>query len=146
MTCLPLIGLAILLTAVSVEDWRRFRIPNRLVMGVAALALLEAWATGREPGWIGAAAVFAAMTVLYACGIMGGGDVKLMSACALLFPQNLPGFLFFTSCAGGLLACGWLGLGLARGLKVRRVPYGAAIGAGALTQLGLNFFKGLAAG
>ncbi len=90
---------------------------------------------------------------------MGGGDVKLLAAAALLLPPRLvPGYVLAVALAGGVLGLLYLGLGallrrrapratprrpatlLRRALRaeawrIRRrgpLPYGCAIAAGAL--------------
>ncbi|MEP7315232.1 MAG: prepilin peptidase, partial [Sphingomicrobium sp.] len=86
-----LIGLAVALVWAAIVDVRTFTISNRLNAAIALLAPLYWWSIGL-PLWpdaaiqIGvAAAVFAALALTFAIGMMGGGDVKLAAALALWF-------------------------------------------------------------
>src|SRR3712207_6818335 len=89
---LSLAALGALLMIAAVGDARRFVIPNWLCATVAALSLPYWWASGGTlwPGYalqIGlAAAALAALAALFAAGLMGGGDVKLIAALALWLP------------------------------------------------------------
>jgi prepilin peptidase CpaA len=102
--------------------------------------------------------VFAAAWYCWRRGLIGGGDVKLLAACALLVPpESVPELILGTAIAGGLLALLYLGLarlltggktprpdGLARRVwraeqrRIRRrlsLPYACAIAAGAALTL-----------
>jgi prepilin peptidase CpaA len=127
---------AVLVFLAALTDWREFRIPNRLVAGIAALSLLGAFLDGSAVGWKEAGIVFAAAACLYAAGMMGGGDVKMLSACALWCPGNLPALLLGTAVSGGILALGLLAVGFVRKKNVPRVPYGVAIGTGTFLAVG----------
>jgi prepilin peptidase CpaA len=104
------------------------------------------------------AATFAGGAVLWRHGWMGGGDVKLFAAAALIVPSvAVPDFLLAASIAGGVLAVAYLVMSrivrppaaqrpsgkLARALRCeqRRVrhlgplPYASAIAAGAIFSL-----------
>jgi Flp pilus assembly protein protease CpaA len=63
-----------------------------------------------------------------------------MAACALWFPEGLGGFLFATSCAGGVLALAAVGVGFGKGKKIAHIPYGLAIGVGAIIELNTKVF------
>ena len=87
-----LAALAIALLIAAATDLRARVIDNWLTFGIAALAPLFWWASGLAL-WPGVAlqlglalAVFALLTVLFAIGQMGGGDVKLLTALALWLP------------------------------------------------------------
>jgi len=90
---LALIGvLGALLIAAAITDLRSRIISNRLNLAVAALAPLWWLASGLDI-WPGVAVqllvgaiVFALFAALFAFGMMGGGDVKLLGALALWFP------------------------------------------------------------
>lgn len=133
------------------SDLLTMTIPNRLsvvlLASFAAIApfsglglhdiLLHAGAGG---------AVFAVCFVLFAFGIMGGGDAKILTASAVWFGFNdsLVTYLIWVSIFGGLLSIVILmmrsqhNLILAYGIPVpetmlhkKKVPYGIAIGAAA---------------
>lgn len=61
--------------------------------------------------------------VLWRCGMLGGGDVKLISACALLVaPGRLPSLLAAIVISGGALGVAYLLLRSLRLPQVRTVP------------------------
>jgi prepilin peptidase CpaA len=100
-------GLASMLLWAAAADLRHRRIPNASCGGIAALwpaylLLAGAPAAAALPG---AAAVFAAGFLLWRCGVLGGGDVKLVSALALWAGgELLAPFLLVTALLGGWLA------------------------------------------
>ena len=106
-------GYLALMIFAALEDARARRIPNWLTGGLVALYPLYvltspvpvAW-----PGALGAAlAVFLLGWLLFARGVMGGGDVKLISAAVLWAGlDHLVLFAIVTSLAGGVLALGSL--------------------------------------
>jgi prepilin peptidase CpaA len=156
---LPLaIGLLALLSAVAWHDALHRRIPNALVAAVALLWL------GTVPSHSLAASVGALATagsilgsgmLLWRCGLLGGGDVKLMAALGLWAgPANVAELVLVVALSGGALALGaclvWrspipalssmLRLRLAPfcgqgalpvpALPTRSIPYGVAIASG----------------
>jgi prepilin peptidase CpaA len=144
---------AALLTAAAIEDGIRLRISNLLVVAVLAGALITMVLVG--PGialWQNFAVLAGLLVVgtpLFASGKMGGGDVKLLAATGLWF--DLRGALLMLASvliAGGLVALliilvrlfGWSDSARQRIHLLRRgggIPYGVAIGAGALIAAGL---------
>jgi prepilin peptidase CpaA len=151
---IPLAGFAGFMLTAAYEDLRRLVIPNRLT---AALCLL--WPFEIAVSWPGAgavlaalgcaAAVFAAGAVLFARGVIGGGDVKLLASAALWAgPAGTPALLVGTALLGGVLALVLLTplgprLAAARSSgpgetsaaaphAANSVPYGIAIAAAAL--------------
>ncbi len=113
-------------------------IPDWCVVAVAVIGLALRLDEGVGPAAfsLGAAlALFVFFTALFHFGIMGGGDVKLMSAASLLFPlHDVPSLFVCISFAGGLLALGkivhdkvaeWLiGMRIRSGRYVRKLPAG----------------------
>ncbi len=99
-----------------------------------------------------AAAVFAVATLLFAGGVWGGGDVKLMAATALWIGwQELAAFLLLTALLGAVLALTLLATRAVAGPRVAAghwysrvlsrdegVPYGVAIAASGLMLLSLG--------
>ncbi len=142
--------LAALLTAAAFEDAVRLRISNILCLGVLVSALLAVALTGLETSLWQNALVFAALlgggTLMFARGLVGGGDVKLLAAVGL-WCNLATAFFLLTSVflSGGILALLILGArtfapagAVARVavLKPRAgIPYGIAIGVGALLTL-----------
>lgn len=136
---------ALLVTAAA-SDLHSRRIPNVLVLAIAAAGLARlaiGLATGLGIGAalsdIGiAAALFVAGALLFHFGRFGGGDVKLIAASALwLGAGNVAPFLLATALAGGLLALVYMATRLravagAVAPAPINLPYGVAIAAGAI--------------
>ncbi|MEM8799613.1 MAG: prepilin peptidase [Pseudomonadota bacterium] len=155
-----LLTLAAFLTLAAWGDIQRFEIPNSLTGSVALLGLafvVEQSLLGPLPvlplimSHLGAAiGVFIIGAGLFAAGIMGGGDVKLMAALALFTGlHNLTPVLFITSLAGGVVALTVFLIAKnqqkslaeddktnARAIAKMDVPYGVAIAAGGLFFIG----------
>ena len=135
----------------AVSDLRQFRIPNRapllLLAGFGPAALVAGL------GWqdwlihLGVAlAFFVVGALLFARGVWGGGDAKLLPAVALWIGlAGLPRFLVIMALTGGVLAVlallsrrialGPIGPLRAWGQRLAEtghVPYGIAIAAGGL--------------
>ena len=143
---LPAYLFAAMLVVAAAGDALYFRIPNQLVLLIAGLFLPVALAAGLGLPAIAihiaiAGAVLLGGFLLFALGLFGGGDAKLLAAAALWlgWPALLP-FRVWTALAGGLL-------GLLIGLRVlfdrfvlrrpvsRNVPYGIALASGAIIAL-----------
>lgn len=148
-TC-EILLLGLLITG-AVFDVISFRLPNWLTLATALVAL--PWLLLSVPLWPDFGLHFVAGLMFLAVGLgilrfnlMGGGDVKWLSALAIWigFGLDLVRFLMLTGLAGGLLAA--VSLALAR-LKVdygmqngkRHLPYGVAI---ALAGLDFWFRRG----
>jgi len=137
-----LAGLAIALLLAAFTDLRRRQIDNGLNAAIALAAPLFWWASGL--GWpaIGlqlalAAGSFALLGALFALRVMGGGDVKLLTALALWFrPGGFARMIVMMALLGGVLT-----LVVAAGQLIIRqparvtVPYGVAIAAAGLWLL-----------
>ena len=103
--------LFVLLCTAAVSDWRFFRIPNWLTLGGALFAFVYGTLAARTPvagatdalGGLGTG--FVIMLPLYAMGVMGAGDVKLMAMVgAFLGPYHALLAVLFTFMAGGMAA------------------------------------------
>ncbi len=139
--------------AAALSDATTFTIPNRLTIALAAAFFPVALILGLPAATIGACAAVGVLALVVGIGFFamnwcGGGDAKLLAACALWLglPAMLP-FLFATSVVGGLLALtlvvarksmlvalvpsgpAWLGRLLQ---PTEALPYGVAIAVGAL--------------
>lgn len=141
--------LAALLVAAAVWDLRKREIPNPIVVGVALLAIPFWWATGLAL-WpdvalqIGVALiVFAAFAGMFACGWMGGGDVKLLAALALWLPwQAVVMMLVIMSFAGGVLTLAMVIWNrLRRPAATLEIPYGVAIAFAGLWLISERFLN-----
>lgn len=139
-----------------VSDLKRLIIPNAACVAVAAAFLPAALLAGL--GWQAialhygiAAVLLLAGTLLFARGLAGGGDVKLLAAVAVwIQPADLWTFVVLTSLIGGALAVvvliaarlkrrmpalgriAWLGDGR---IKPQQIPYGVAVGLAALAMM-----------
>ncbi len=146
----------VLLLAAAFTDLTRYRIPNGLVVAIVIVFAVGAAFNFAWPAlaWSAAAAVgmFLLGAGLFAFGLFGGGDVKLIAAMALWTGvADLPRFLFVMSAAGGLLGVIWLvrrrlrsapavsqassALAASAPKIPNRIPYGVAI-----AVAGLDFF------
>lgn len=101
-------ALAAILLAAAWSDLCRRRIPNAVPAAITALWLL-AVAQGVAPAPIAASAtavvLLAAGIVVWRCGWLGGGDVKLIAALGLWAgPRGLDALLLGTTFAGGAMA------------------------------------------
>ncbi|RMF11599.1 MAG: hypothetical protein D6763_02625 [Alphaproteobacteria bacterium] len=176
MSYAAIAAFALLLVGAALSDVKRYIISNRLNLAVAGSSVVFLLAQSLLPPdlrtinlsllyiakTVGAAAlVFAVCLVLFAKGVMGGGDVKLITLCTLWAgpPLVLP-FIFVTALAGGVVTLGVLvverlkRLGvpasqivnpLALRMSQSKVPYGLGIATGGLyvatalaTQAGLG--------
>jgi len=102
-------GLAMLLAA-ALHDVAFRTVPTMLATVLACCgAALRLSAGDLLPGLAAAALVFAAALLCWLRGWMGGGDVKLLAAAALLVaPVQVPLMLVSVSIAGGCLALPYL--------------------------------------
>jgi prepilin peptidase CpaA len=151
---LLLVGFVALMIAAAVGDFRRLVIPNWLVLALCALWPLHIATTGAVAlatvpiSIFVAAAVLAAGAFLFARGLVGGGDVKLLAAASLWAgPSGVLRLLLMTALCGGALALAFLAA-LGRlsdaGRRIPQagaamvgpgstpIPYGVAISAAAL--------------
>lgn len=145
---------AILLIAAGLQDAAQARMSNRIVVLLIAGAVVAAIVIGPKLEIWENIAVFAALlvlgTVMFAKGVLGGGDVKVLAATSLWF--NLAGaakMLIAVVMSGGILALLVIAARLVNwGEAARRrlpflqpgtgIPYGMAIAAGALIAAALE--------
>ncbi len=141
--------LACLLVMAAITDLRSRIISNWLNLAIALLAPLYWWACDIML-WPDAAiqlglgvAVFAVFAGLFAIGMMGGGDVKMLAALALWFPwQALLMLLTIMAVAGGVVtAVTLIHHKLAKREGPPEVPYGVAISIAALWLVGERYFN-----
>ncbi|HKY96185.1 MAG TPA: prepilin peptidase [Kiloniellales bacterium] len=128
----------LLVSAAAISDLRERRIPNDLVAAIFFLALLRHLDQGGLAGLVpspGHAFTFVliagALLFLFARDMLGGGDVKMLAACALYIGSENQGvFFLLVALFGGLLAAGYLSI---RSMQVAELtaplslPYGVAI-------------------
>ena len=141
------LGLLVFVALAAVYDLRERRIPNRLVAacGIAGLLAGVARAGGAGLADSGIAMMLATATLfpLFALGWIGAGDAKLAGAFGgWLGAALLPYFLAATLVAGGILSAIVIAIDLvlrrrkpardARGSHFGEVPYGLAVGVGAI--------------
>ena len=149
-----LVGLAIALLIAAFTDLRRRQIDNWLNAAVALGAPLYWWASGLSL-WPGVAiqfgvalAAFAVLAGLFALKMMGGGDVKLLTALALwIEPDWFLRLLIVMALVGGLLT---IVMGAWHVMRRERdklaIPYGVAIAIAGLWVLGSHYLPAAAAG
>jgi prepilin peptidase CpaA len=113
---------AALLCVASLNDVAVRTIPDLASVGVVIIgAALRLFDGTLFPGFVVSVAVFALGALCWRRGWLGGGDAKLLAACALLIPPVLvPQLVLATALAGGVLACLYLTLG--RLMTLWRVP------------------------
>jgi len=142
-----LIALAIALVFAAFTDIRRRQIDNWLNAGIALTAPAFWWVSGLSL-WpdvalqLGVAlAAFAVLAGLFALKMMGGGDVKLLTALALwVRPDFFLQLLVVMALAGGVLTIVMGAWHVARRQKDRlAIPYGVAIAFGGLWVLAVNY-------
>lgn len=142
-------ALAVLLVIAAVTDIRSRIISNWLNIAVAALAPLFWMANGLSfwPDMVLqvalAAAVFAIFAALFALGMMGGGDVKLLAALALWLPlQPMMTLLVIMSVLGGVVTLiTVVHHRVRRGMGRPEVPYGVAISLAGLWVVGERYLN-----
>ncbi|WP_231467302.1 prepilin peptidase [Novosphingobium sp. CECT 9465] len=136
-------ALAIALLVAAFTDIRRRQIDNWLNAAVALGAPAFWWASGLSvwPDMVIqvalALATFVALAGLFALKLMGGGDVKLLSALALwLAPMTFLKLLVVMSLLGGLLTiifAAWHYTVTRK--RDAKIPYGVAIASAGLITL-----------
>lgn len=97
-------------------------VPNMVSLIVALSGLgLNAIDGQLLPALLRGGLVFAVAWYCWRRGWIGGGDVKLLTACVLLVPPaSVPELMLYTAIAGGLLAASYLAL--ARLLRGNAIP------------------------
>jgi prepilin peptidase CpaA len=102
------IALVLIVCGAAWSDVRSRRIPNRLTIAGLLIALSLRVLLGLVPLWqgvLGAVLALGISTVLFALGILGGGDAKLLTAVgAFLGPAGFVGALAISCIAGAVLA------------------------------------------
>ncbi len=151
---LLVVGAYVVLQAVAAGiDVMRLEVPNTIPLALVALFIIVAGHSPASVAWISHLAagglVLAAGMALFAWGRLGGGDAKLMAACALWQGMSgLAGFLLFVALAGLALTGILLSLraaGLGRRLSANGIvvasldngaglPYAVAIAAGGIAM------------
>ncbi len=136
--------LAGLLVAAATTDIRSRIISNKLNLAIAALAPLY-WLANGIPVWPDMAlqialgiGMFGIFAMLFALGMMGGGDVKLLAAIALWFPwQALWTLLVIMAVLGGVVTLiTVIHHRMTRRIGQPEVPYGVAIALAAMVLVG----------
>lgn len=144
-------ALAIALLVAAFTDIRRRQIDNWLNAAIALAAPAYWWAQGLAL-WpdvatqVGVALLtFLVLAGLFALKVMGGGDVKLLSALALwIAPADFLWLLLFMSLIGGVLTiifAAWHFTVTRR--RDAKIPYGVAIACAGLITLAPTLEAGL---
>ncbi|WP_338466491.1 prepilin peptidase [Novosphingobium sp. ZN18A2] len=143
-----LTALAIALLFAAFTDMRRRQIDNWLNAGIALAAPVYWYASGLTlwPGvalqFAVAAGAFAILAVLFALKMMGGGDVKLLTALALWLPwQPFLQLVVLMSLLGGVLTIVLGSWHVMRRQKDKlKIPYGVAIATAGIWVLAVNYW------
>jgi prepilin peptidase CpaA len=102
------------LFAAALVDLRHRIVPNRLVLVIAACGVGRRLFSAPGLIWfdlLAAASIVVALGLLAHHEWIGGGDVKLIAAVALLFPLSDVGALLLSiAVAGGLVGCTYLAM------------------------------------
>lgn len=129
---------AAILFYAALTDLKRYRIGNELIVVLAGLFVLHAFVSGRWPGlgWnVGLALLmFVVLLYFYSQGLLGGGDVKLLTVaflwagrdCALPFAILLSLFAMVHVVAGKL---GWADLQQVGPDKRSRIAFAPSVAA-----------------
>lgn len=103
------------LIASAITDLKRRIIPNEFAIAVAACGLALSLGLRPQQIWavlLGAAAVFLILGVCAHYDLIGGGDVKLISAATMLVPPaHILLLIADIALAGGVLSCLYLAMG-----------------------------------
>jgi prepilin peptidase CpaA len=123
-----------LLAVAAMSDAWRLTIPNAISMALAGLFAVAVFFHPISVDWplhLAAMGIaFAVALVLYRFGVMGGGDLKLMTAVALWIGlYDLPQLAIAIAVAGGVFALAIIVL--------RRLLTGVLVAQGSLTSLAL---------
>jgi prepilin peptidase CpaA len=109
---MALLAAATALLFAAAHDVAVRTVPNRVSLIVAAAGVGLNTLDGQlVPALFGCGVVFAGCWYCWRRGWIGGGDVKLLSACVLLVPPTLvPELMLSTTIAGGVLALCYMAL------------------------------------
>jgi prepilin peptidase CpaA len=139
-----------LIAFAALSDLKSFRIPNRISLALLALYPLHVLFSPVPVGWLMALSVaslvFVSGLTLFLCGMVGGGDVKLLTATSLWAGSTLVlPLLVIMGLAGGAMAVAALAVQYARryhasgiagvivpdtSIAAPKLPYGVAIAVG----------------
>ena len=110
LSCVALAAVAVLAAAAAVHDVIARTIPNGWCAAIVLLGLPLRFIDHSYFSSLTAGATVLGLTIVcWRAGWLGGGDVKLLSACALAIPPHLvPSLVVDTSIAGALLALVYL--------------------------------------
>lgn len=154
LTLFPILASVLIAALCAYSDFNKLKIPNQyvlIVLGTAVFIQLVGFILPSTQDMlpslasvaVAGIAVFVLSAVLFAIGLMGAGDSKMMSAYALIFGFNgMPAFLFYMATFGAVLGVTTLLLGKFKPFKQpkqdswiffaqkndkTKVPYGIAI-------------------
>ena len=164
MSSIVLASFSALMVYAAYSDLTSYKLPNfisLILMAGFAVVMMVLQPPLSAVGWhVGVGAIlFAVGFALFAAGLFGGGDVKVIAALGLwLGPMNVLSFLTLMTIFGGVLAVAllvfrkikipqtWLENSAIAGLhsKEEGIPYGVAIALAALIEFPkTEIFEGL---
>ncbi|WP_373766710.1 prepilin peptidase [Glaesserella sp.] len=131
------LSVILLLIRLSWTDIRSRIISNNIIIILFFIILPLAWLTHGQIFIFSALMTLCAGFILFTLGVIGAGDVKLVSVLMLtISAEQIIPFFFFTSFAGLLLIIiGWIFF--RQSIRNNGLPYGVAISIGFLTNLAL---------
>ena len=145
--------LALSLLTAAYTDARSRKIYNWLTLPLAVAAPLFWWASGfglHDIGWqlLSAGGWFVGLCLINAAGMLGGGDLKLLTALALwIKPVPFLHLLVIMSLVGGVLCIVIAAWKIStRSPHKPQVPYGMAIAVAGLAILGTDYLPMMQAG
>lgn len=125
-------------TAASINDVRRFRLPNWLMLAglLVGLGLSVAWGgwEGAKSSLLGILAGAGPLFILFALRLWGAGDAKFLGAIgSFIGPQGAFEALAAGAIAGGILSAVYYSLPKPNEERLKqKIPYGVALAAGGI--------------
>ncbi|UAX43236.1 prepilin peptidase [Pasteurella canis] len=127
----------LLLIILSLNDIKKRIISNKIIILLLSCIIPFSLLKYNELFIVSAFIFLLLGFIVFQLGIIGGGDIKLITVLMLSVPvEQLISFFFFTSIAGlFLIIIGWLFF--RDSIKKKGLPYGVAISLGFLMNLSL---------
>lgn len=125
----------IFLITLSWTDIKSRIISNRIVFLLLLVILPLAWFQYKQIFYLPALSTLAIGFLLFTFGVIGAGDIKLMSVLMLTIPHSQIVYFFLFTAFSGLLLIIIGFLFFRHSIRQHGLPYGVAISCGFLTNL-----------